>query len=183
MAKHYNICRKTLELRLQKGMPIKEALTTPVKKRKNQNIYTDHLGNNFRSVKAMAEYHNINEKTLKNRLRKGMSIKDALTTPIKDQRKTYTDFIGNTFHNVKTMAEHYNISKYNLENRLKSTSSTYTTIAQILNITPSNKQLSKFRIDNSDYYLYEMDGKKVVVTFDQIDQYYIEKYRKEHNII
>lgn len=182
MAKYYNIPQGTLRSRLEKGISIEKALTTPIKNnRKNTQIqYTNDSGKTFSSLNAIAKYYNIPRSTLKRHLEKEMSIEKALIKCT--QHDTYVDCFGNTFQTLNEIANYYNEPLNIISNRWYNTHR-YTTVAQKLKITPSNHQLSKFRIDDSDYYLYDFDGIKVVVTFEQIDQYHIEKYRKEHNII
>lgn len=45
---------------------------------KNKNV-TDHLGNQFTSIKKMCEYYNINYKTYMSRILRGWILEEALT--------------------------------------------------------------------------------------------------------
>ena len=181
MAAFHNIPEAVVRRRIEKGIATEKALTEPVKIHK-QKTYTDHLGNVFKSLDAMAAHHHINRATLRGRLKKGLSIEDALTKQSQQNEKTHIELFGHIYQTKDELATDYNMNTNTLKSRLSNKSS-YTTTSQVVGITPSMFELSKFCIDNSDYYLYDFDGKKAVVTFDQIDQYHIEKYRKEHNII
>lgn len=44
-------------------------------------MYTDHEGNEFRTKQLMCDHWKINHCRFSNNLKKGMSLKDALTTP------------------------------------------------------------------------------------------------------
>lgn len=75
--------------------------------------YTDHLGNTFSSLPAMAEHWNIPKSTLYNRLNKGMTTEQALTYTTADMKQQNTeckDHLGNTYASKTAMCEAYNIS-------------------------------------------------------------------------
>lgn len=70
----------------------------------------------------MAKYWNIAERTLHTRLiTKHMTIKDALTTPVRNTRsnRTWKDHIGNTFSSKTEMCKHWNISPSIYTGRIK----------------------------------------------------------------
>ena len=71
---------------------------------------TDHLGNTFPSIKDMCVYYNIAKNTFDNRIKKGCSLKEALTKHIQKKNKSCTDHLGNTFPTKSAMCEHYGIS-------------------------------------------------------------------------
>ena len=48
----------------------------------------DHTGKKFKSKKEMCEYWGIKTSTFSSRVKKGMSIEEALTTPLKTNTKT-----------------------------------------------------------------------------------------------
>ena len=76
---------------------------------------TDHLGNNFVSVKEMCEYWNIERHTLRLRLNAGLSLADALTQP----KKIAIDHLGNEFNSVKGMCEYWGIPYVTFKERIK----------------------------------------------------------------
>lgn len=47
----------------------------------------DHKGNKYKSQRELAKAYNMDEKTLRNRLKK-MSLKEALTKPLRSYNKT-----------------------------------------------------------------------------------------------
>ena len=119
--KHFNLSINydTLQGRLCKGMTIEEAIETPTDKTHKAKIYTykDFTG----TLKEIIEYFDlsINYKTLKNRLRKGMTIEEAIETPITNNKAkiyTYKDLVGTS----KEIIEHFGLDiKYRtLQNRL-----------------------------------------------------------------
>ena len=73
-------------------------------------MYQDHLGNEFPSIKAMADHWHIPDSTLNARL-KHMSVEQALTCSTDSLRgKDITDHLGNHFSSIHAMCRHYNIT-------------------------------------------------------------------------
>lgn len=80
---------------------------------------TDHLGNVYKSERAMIEHYNLSRTTYYTRLKYGLSLKDALTMSAKDFNDflkansknidARTDFLGNLYDNVEAMCNHYGI--------------------------------------------------------------------------
>lgn len=71
-----------------KNIPFDQAIEQILKNKKRCNC-TDHLGNTFESIKAMAVFYNIPYITLYNRLKRKWSLKRALTTPNGKSRGKY----------------------------------------------------------------------------------------------
>lgn len=72
--------------------------------------YKDHLGNEFPSVQAMADFWHIPESTLYTRLQK-MPVKEAILATTEELRGTpVTDHLGNTFPSVRAMCRHWGIT-------------------------------------------------------------------------
>lgn len=118
MCEYYKIGINTFKKRISKGMSLKAALTTPVKG-DEQYIITDHLGNAFPSQTKMCEHYKIRFSLFKYRISKGMSLKAALTTPVKRQEEqTVTDHLGNVFSNKTKMCKHYGIDYYLFKYRI-----------------------------------------------------------------
>lgn len=69
--------------------------------------YYDHLGNEFTTIKAMCEHWCINKETYQTRIKQGMSLEQALTTPPRKGPKSCTDHLGNVFSSVTAMCKHY----------------------------------------------------------------------------
>ena len=114
MCEHYSISKGAFEARIYKQhMSLKEALTTPVKKRKKGSC-KDHLGNEFPSKTAMLDYYGVNPTTFDKRINDShMSLKDALTK----QQTTYKDHLGNEFPSMSSMCKHYGISHETFKHR------------------------------------------------------------------
>ena len=111
MCKHYGINRTTFDKRMnEKHMSLEETLTTPVRKQKPIPC-KDHLGNEFPSKSAMCKHYGIDKKTYVDRIEKRhMSLKDALTTPVKKQHNgPCKDHMGNKFPSITAMCKHYGI--------------------------------------------------------------------------
>ncbi len=73
----------TIRYRLDKGLDIKTALTMSTSKA-NGTPSKDHLGNEFCSIKEMCKFWRIKDSTFFSRVDQGMSIEEALTTPVKN---------------------------------------------------------------------------------------------------
>lgn len=77
--------------------------------------YKDHLGNEFPSLKAMADYWNIPDSTLHNRLYNlKLPIEQALTLTneeVSSLRRACKDHLGNVYESKKAMCEAYNIDR------------------------------------------------------------------------
>ena len=80
---------------------------------------TDHLGNTFPSIKDMCVYYNIAKNTFDNRIKKGCSLKEALTKHIQKKNKSCTDHLGNTFPTKSAMCEHYHITRSTFNSRIE----------------------------------------------------------------
>lgn len=121
MAMQYSMSLSTLSGRLHRGYSVRKALTTPVRETRRGTIYLDHLGNTFKSFRDMAEYYNINHIVLRRRLDGGMSLEDALLTPLSKTREGIpsVDHLGNRFKSVSALAKNYGISLCGLTLRLK----------------------------------------------------------------
>ena len=72
-----------------KYIPFDQAIEQ-ILKNKKRNSCTDHLGNEFESIRAMAEFYHIPYLLLNRRLARGWNIKRALTTPNGKPRGKYT---------------------------------------------------------------------------------------------
>ena len=71
-----------------KNIPFDQAIEQ-ILKNKKRNSCTDHLGNEFESIRTMAEFYHIPYNTLYNRLKRKWSLKRALITPNGKSRGKY----------------------------------------------------------------------------------------------
>lgn len=69
----------------------------------------DHLGNEFDSIKNMCIHWGIPSHTFQYRINKGWSLKDALTTPIRETSKVCYDHNNNKFKSMSDMCIHWGI--------------------------------------------------------------------------
>lgn len=84
MAKYWNISYQALSHRLSRGYSIEEALTLPVNSYESAK---DHLGNTYPSFNAMCTFYGLDGSTVRYRIKKrGMSLEEALTTPLQRTR-------------------------------------------------------------------------------------------------
>lgn len=73
----------------------------------------DHLGNTYASVTEMCKHYNIEPYNFKNRIKRGLSVKDALCLPKCSRRrngKAITDHLGNIFENERYLCEFWGVS-------------------------------------------------------------------------
>lgn len=113
-ADFYGINRTTVNSRLKRGMSLEEALTYPCKNSKREKC-TDHLGNVFNSKQERAEFYGIKNNTIEMRMYKGMSLEEALTTPLKGP---CTDHLGNNFKSESERAEFYGLTICHVQGRM-----------------------------------------------------------------
>ena len=146
---------------------------------------TDHLGNTFPSIKDMCVYYNIAKNTFDNRIKKGCSLKEALTKHLQETNKSCTDHLGNTFPNVKAMCKHYNVDTATFKQRCETGYSIEEalSIIPIINFKTKNLQLTqnlfikevKAKKRKTLYAICIYNSIETLLTHDEI----IEIYRNE----
>ena len=75
----------------------------------------DHLGNTYASVTEMCKHYNIEPYNFRNRIKRGLSVKDALCSPKcslpkYNSGKVVTDHLGNIFENERYLCEFWGVS-------------------------------------------------------------------------
>ena len=128
MLKHWGISPATYYNRTHKeGLSMEEALTKPIAKKFSFQEVTDHLGNKYRSLSLMARTYGIKPITLSDRLERGWSIREALTTPVDTStlRKTVNvkgikvqDHKGVWYNSYYELAKAYGLTISTLYGRL-----------------------------------------------------------------
>lgn len=80
---------ETYRSRRKKGMSVEKALMAPIAKRDSQKSREcfDYLGDRYETLKAMCDHYEIEPNTYKARRRRGMSVKEALTTPVERRKR------------------------------------------------------------------------------------------------
>lgn len=96
------------------------ALTTPVKARTKIKLPTvDHQGRIFESFEQLARHYAMCPNTLKHRLKNGMSLEQALTTPARrGQHVQCKDHLGNVYHTFTDMCNNWGVKYYTFISRL-----------------------------------------------------------------
>lgn len=129
MAKYWGISSAQLYSRLSSGMSLAEALTKPTTSRgkyKKREV-VDHKGNSYHSVAQMARSYGISSITLHERLKRGWSVEEALTTPVdtssyrKSKKITNVkvqDHLGNWYDSYYALAKAYDLSFSTLYGRV-----------------------------------------------------------------
>ena len=87
------------------------ALTTPVKTRVRRTLpTTDHQGQNFESFEELARHYAMCPDTLKKRLKRGLSLKEALTMPARrGQHVACKDHLGNVYYTFTDMCDFWGV--------------------------------------------------------------------------
>ena len=105
MARTYGLLPCVFRTRLKRGWNLQEALTGRARINPKTICY-DHLGNEYPTKKAMANEYGITVAMLKNRLRRGMPLEEALTQP---NQHYVADHLGNMYNSKTAMLETYGI--------------------------------------------------------------------------
>lgn len=129
MAKHWGISSAQLYNRLSSGMSLAEALTKPTTSRgkyKKREV-VDHKGNSYCSIAQMARSYGLASITLHERLKRGWSVEEALTTPVdksnlrkseKIKNVRVQDHLGNWYDSYYALAKAYGLSFSTLYGRV-----------------------------------------------------------------
>lgn len=85
------------------------ALTTPVKNRIRRKLPTvDHQGRSFESFEQLARNYAMCTDTLKHRLKRGLSLEQALTSPVRrGQHVACKDHKGNVYYTFTDMCKRW----------------------------------------------------------------------------
>lgn len=114
--------------RVNKGWSLEQCLTTPKytrdikpQKRSKPSRFTvkDHEGAQFSSKSQMCREWGISYRTFCGRVRKGWSVKEALTTPVRSFDNVDTDHLGVKYASTSEMCRHYGIRVDLFSSRVK----------------------------------------------------------------
>lgn len=96
------------------------ALTTPVKNRIRLTLPTlDHQCRSFESFEQLARFYKMCPDTLKHRLKKGMSLEQALTMPVRrGQHVACKDHLGTVYWTFRDMCSHWSVKYSTFISRL-----------------------------------------------------------------
>lgn len=121
MIKHYNLNKNTYYTRLCRGWPLEKILTTEVETKYEVKPVTDHLGNEYATLKEMCEHYGTYPALFNKRKREGYSLEECLTRhPCKKQERQQKaiDHNGVVYESLDKMCEHYGITKTVYEYRM-----------------------------------------------------------------
>ena len=107
MAKAYGIPHTTYNKRIENGMCVKDALTTPGGRTQDELKVYDHNGTEFESESQMLKHYKISRSTYNNRVNAKMSLEEILTTPPREKANSH---IGE--ESVTTAGQKMKITKY-----------------------------------------------------------------------
>ena len=98
------------------------ALTTPVKTKIRLKLpTTDHQGRTFESFEQLAKHYAMCPKTLKNRLKSGLSLEQALTMPVRSgQPVVCKDHLGTVYWAFTDMCKFWGVKYTTFIYRLNS---------------------------------------------------------------
>lgn len=116
MLRHWDVPDISYRYRRNKlGWDLEKTLTTKTMNSDDAGCHecTDHLGQTFKSKRAMCDHWRIPRHIYFRRISEGWSVEDALTKPLKynGKRKMIKDHLGNEFINVDEMCEFWKTTK------------------------------------------------------------------------
>ncbi len=84
----------------------------------------DHLGREYSSFKSMCRTYGKTDITVRNRMKSGMSLEEALTIPLHRSRSNEpieerTDHLGNVFDSIQDMCDYWHINRNTYISRVK----------------------------------------------------------------
>lgn len=192
MCKFYNIEVTLFRCRINDlNWSLEDALTIPAKDRR----CIDHLGNEFKNKKEMYKYWGITERMGDARSRDGWSLEKILTTPHKELNK-YFDPTDQNWYTVKELSEKYQIAEGYirsglLERKIPFVRFFISTHIPPKTINPNRKIYNltvekriKKGVDVFECHIDNGDGTSTfrIMSYEMIDEYCVEQYKKIHNI-
>lgn len=118
---HLGITQRSVARYTEKGISVEQAIEQ-ILKNKKRNSCTDHLGNEFESIRCMAISYSLPPAVLYTRLNRKWDLERALTTPTgtcpSTKHRWTEDHLGNEFESKRAMAKFYNIPYRTLYTRL-----------------------------------------------------------------
>lgn len=113
----------TLKCRMELGISVEEAIEAPLRTRfkKTDRNPIFYQGKEYAGLMVLAKTFGINRETLKGRIRGGMSVEEAIETPIggiSSKGKEIT-INGKKFYSLVSAAKYHQITASTLSNRIK----------------------------------------------------------------
>lgn len=196
MCRSYGINTATYRQRIARGWDIEKALTYfPIESRVK---CVDHLGNKYASKTEMCSKYGI-PGSYNKRIKKGLSVEQALTTPTKHRNiNKYIDPVTLEGHDdLKYYIDKYNLP-YTTTKNLRNYIQWYNIIRAvgisfILRKGTNNFNVTKYDLtvvkrikkgkDVFECYINNPDGSKTfrIMSYDMIDEYCLNRYKEEIN--
>lgn len=87
----------------------------------SKRVVVDHRGNKFESLEKMCKHWGIKSLTYKARLNKGMTVQEALETPVKSRSRSVevVDHLGNKFTSGAALCRYWKIDNGTYRTRIK----------------------------------------------------------------
>lgn len=168
MCKFYKINPLTVKCRLEKGWSLEEALTKPARKKVCVGKeYTDPKGRVHSNFKEMCKFYGISVMSVNSRLKKGMSLEEALIKPAKKPREC-TDPEGRVYKSFKDMCKPYGTKAITVSMRIGKGIEIFVALT-----CKDTVSLEFIGLDGKAYY--KLKGIEELLTTRQI----IEKYRPD----
>jgi hypothetical protein len=192
MAKYYGLEQRDIYARRKRGWDLEKILTTP--KAVIHTECVDHLGNKFKSYNDMYKHYGIDKKIARNRIKLGWSLEKILTEPVFEPNK-YKDPVTGEMLTIKELSDKYGIAFDALRDRIKGNYSMASVVGISIFIRSRHMQInqSKYGLlvhrriqkDKDVFECYIDNGDDTstfkIMTYDMIDQYCLEQYKKLHN--
>lgn len=109
LCKEKNLSYAMVTQRLKKGLSLKEAIETPLKKHRN-GISVFYKGTEYPSLRNLAMSKNVPYHVVQMRVKKGMSVEDAIDIPIGELMGNDIQFQGKKYSSFSKLCKEYNIS-------------------------------------------------------------------------
>lgn len=121
MLKHWGISPTSYQDRLNRGWSMEKSLTTPIKKKRIPQEYTDFKGNVFPTATSMAKEYGVSLVTLLKLLDKGKTPEEAtyLLSQRDSKRGNYEDHLGVKFSSRAKMFEAYGVNSATFYKRME----------------------------------------------------------------
>ena len=153
-------------------MPLKEALTTPVRQKKQQITYN---GVTYKKLSDFCEKHNITMQDYYNGMKLGWTLERIVNDPRNGCFKPCTDHLETKFDSKKEMLDAYNVS----ESMYYQRKAEGWTLEEILTIPANSLFMSHYKkmflLDGVDYYDYTCPicNKQYIFAKSEIRQHYL----------
>lgn len=195
MCDYYHISRSIYFARLKRGWDLEKILTEPIM---SYNVF-DHTGREFESIHKMCDFWNLNVWTYSNRKKNGWDLERILTTPEGNynQKILILDPITQKESSIKELSEKYNVPKCNIQRCIRLNNNLAALLGISIKLRAQDMKFSdckKYNLlvskrikkgkDVFECYILNDDGTKTfkIMSYDMIDEYCIEQYKKLNGI-